>query len=154
LVCACGTGTTLAGLAQAAALRKSKLNLHGIPVLKQGAYLEGEIQALYPDLKQYQLHTQYHFGGYGKTKPALNAFVKDFSRQTGVLIEPTYTGKALYALFDLIGSGKLSPEADILFLHTGGLTGLLGHLPKLVPSTDMRTEINVDQKGLPRQGGV
>lgn len=133
ILCACGTGTTLAGLAHGAAARDPLTRLHGVPVLRQGAYLKAEIEGIYPGLDNYQLHTGYHFGGYGKTRPELHGFVLDFSRQTGILIEPTYTGKALYALLDLMLQGNIPDEQRPLFIHTGGLTGLLGHLNKLIP---------------------
>lgn len=126
IVCACGTGTTLAGLAHAGK-KQPGTHFHGIPVLKQGHYLREEILNLYPKLDNFTLHTPYHFGGYGKTNAVLNAFVAHFSAQTGILIEPTYTGKALFGLMDLIQQGYFMHER-VLFIHTGGLTGLLGHL--------------------------
>ena len=76
------------------------------------------------------LHTDYHFGGYAKTKPELIHFIKDFVSTTGIMIEPTYTGKALYALHDLIIKDIFKANDRILFVHTGGLTGLLGMLEK------------------------
>ena len=133
IFCACGTGTTLAGLANAGKAWPYT-HFHGIPVLKPGAYLHQEIDNLYPGLDNYSLHTEYHFGGYGKTKPELLAFVQDFSAQTGVLIEPTYTAKALYGLFDLMHKGNFLDQ-EVLFIHTGGLSGLLGHLDKIIPGT-------------------
>jgi 1-aminocyclopropane-1-carboxylate deaminase len=44
------------------------------------------------------------------------------------MIEPTYTGKALFAMHDLLNKNVFSPRERILFVHTGGLTGLLGML--------------------------
>src|SRR5690606_40817001 len=51
-----------------------------------------------------ELHTSYHFGGYAKTKPELIDFIKDFCKETGIMIEPVYTGKLFYAVVDLIRS--------------------------------------------------
>ena len=42
------------------------------------------------------------------------------------MIEPTYTGKLLYALDDLIKNDYFTPADKILVVHTGGLTGILG----------------------------
>jgi 1-aminocyclopropane-1-carboxylate deaminase len=58
----------------------------------------------------YLLNTyRYHFGGYGKTTPELIDFVKEFVAETGILIEPIYTGKMLYALFDLARKDHFKP---------------------------------------------
>lgn len=129
IICACGTGTTVAGLIQG--LPKGRqTKIHGIPVLKGGDFIREEVSALGQDSTAVLLHTDYHFGGYAKTKPELIQFVKNFSQETGVLIEPTYTGKAFYGLYDLIKQDYFPPEAKILIIHTGGLTGFLGMLDK------------------------
>jgi 1-aminocyclopropane-1-carboxylate deaminase len=126
--CAAGTGTTAAGIAQALAEKSPNTKLHIVPVLKGGGFILDEMEKLNAPLRQTILHTDYHFGGYAKTKPALLQFVKDFVAQTGIMIEPTYTGKALFAMHDLLNKNVFSPRERILFVHTGGLTGLLGML--------------------------
>ena len=74
----------------------------------------------------YQLHTEYDFGGYAKTDDKLISFIKQFVADTGILIEPIYTGKMLYAIYDLAGKGYFKPGSSILAIHTSGLIGLLG----------------------------
>jgi 1-aminocyclopropane-1-carboxylate deaminase len=74
----------------------------------------------------YDLHTDYHFGGYAKTTPELIDFIKQFVAKTGILIEPVYTGKMLYALYDLAAKDHFKPGDRILAIHTGGIWGLLG----------------------------
>jgi len=123
--CACGTGTTLAGLALANG--DSAMQMHGVPVLKGGEFLYGELEKLGADPEKVHLHTDYHFGGYAKAKPELLAFVRSFAQRTGIMIEPTYTGKLFYALHDLIQRDFFPPGSKILAIHTGGLTGFLGH---------------------------
>jgi len=129
IICACGTGTTVAGLIQGQAAG-SQTRIHGIPVLKGGDFIRDEVAALGQDSASLLLHNDYHFGGYAKTKPELIQFVKDFSQETGILIEPTYTGKAFYGLYDLIKQNYFPPEAKIVIIHTGGLTGFLGMIDK------------------------
>lgn len=129
--CACGTGTTLAGLAMGLATQQTGTVLHGIPVLKGAGFIRDEIQKLgIIDSSAVQLHLDYHFGGYAKTKPELIEFIKMFAQQTSLLIEPTYTGKLFYALHDLILKRKIERGSTVLMVHTGGLTGLLGMLHK------------------------
>jgi len=46
------------------------------------------------------------------------------ARLSGLVFDPVYTGKALSGLWDLCESGELRGKR-VLFLHTGGLPGLL-----------------------------
>lgn len=130
IFCAAGTGTTATGIALALAEREPYTQLHIVPVLKGGDFVLDEMKKNNTPTTQTTLHTDYHFGGYAKTKPELLSFVKDFMSRTGIMIEPTYTGKALFALHHLIENDTFKPEERILFIHTGGLTGLLGMLDR------------------------
>lgn len=130
IFCAAGTGTTAAGLAMGIATAQAATQLHVVPVLKGASFIELEMAALGAPLSHSTLHGDYHFGGYAKTKPELIQFVKDFVAHTGIMIEPTYTGKALYAMHDLIAQDYFEENSNILFIHSGGLTGLLGMLDK------------------------
>lgn len=127
IFCACGTGATLAGIAKGAEEHQPKAVIHGIPVLKGGDFIWDAIHSLYPDIKNVTLHLDYHFGGYAKTKPELIEFIKDFCSTTGLLVEPVYTGKAFFALLDLVKKNYFQPGEKILIIHTGGLTGFLGN---------------------------
>lgn len=130
IVCAAGTGTTAAGLAQGIVDNNLNTELHVIPVLKNGGFILDVIEKFNVPTDNIKLHLDYHFGGYAKIKPELINFIKDYVQSTGVMIEPTYTGKAMYALHDLIEKDYFPEESKILFIHTGGLTGLLGQLDK------------------------
>ncbi len=130
IFCACGTGTTLAGLYRGCMEAGLHTHLHGIPVLAGGDFIREAIAKLYAGKEpaHITLHTEYHFGGYAKTKPALHAFIKYFCAETGILIEPVYTGKLLYGVFDLAKHDYFKPKDRILVVHTGGLMGILGKL--------------------------
>jgi len=128
LFCACGTGTTLAGLGIGLREQGKKTQLHGVPVLAGGAFIQQNIKTLDPLSTGVSLHINYHFGGYAKTKPELLHFIKEFVSETGMLIEPIYTGKLLYCLTDLMAKRYFKEKSRILILHTGGITGLLGKL--------------------------
>jgi 1-aminocyclopropane-1-carboxylate deaminase len=45
---------------------------------------------------------------------------------TGILIDPIYTGKMLYGIYDLAAKGYFKPGSKILAVHSGGIWGLLG----------------------------
>lgn len=128
IFCACGTGTTIAGLNEGCARHGLDTEIHGIAVLAGGDFIRDAAAKLSPQTTQDRLHihTDYHFGGYAKTKPVLNTFIKQFTSTTGILIEPVYTGKLLYGVFDLAEHDYFEAGARILIVHTGGLTGILG----------------------------
>jgi len=127
IFCACGTGTTAAGIING--IRRHQLNttFHAVPVLKNGEFIRGDINKhLEANSALFEMHTDYHFGGYGKITPPLIDFIKTFVAETGILIEPVYTGKMLYAIFDLARKDYFSPGSEILAIHSGGIWGLLG----------------------------
>lgn len=126
LFCACGTGTTAAGIINGITAGQVPTQFHAIPVFKGGDFMRHEIDKYLLAPASYQLHTDYHFGGYAKTTPALINFIKEFIAATGILIEPVYTGKMLYAIFDLAQKNYFKPGDDILAVHSGGIWGLLG----------------------------
>ncbi len=130
ILCACGTGATLAGLQQGISNKAMDVQLHGVPVLKGGEFIRKEVQQLGVTAQTIKLHTDYHFGGYAKTKPDLLVFIQSFVTQTGIMIEPTYTGKLFYAAYDLIRQDYFARDTKILLIHTGGLTGFLGMYEK------------------------
>ena len=126
IICACGTGTTAAGIINGINQHQLSTQFHGLPVLKNGEFLRKDIDTFLEKSATYHLHTDYHFGGYGKINDELIRFVKQFVASTGILIEPIYTGKMLYALYDLAAKKHFSPGSRILAIHTGGIWGLLG----------------------------
>lgn len=67
-----------------------------------------------------------HFGGYGKKSAELLSFVQNFGENTGLLLDPVYSGKAMWALCQQICQQTLPPASRVLFIHTGGLQGARG----------------------------
>jgi 1-aminocyclopropane-1-carboxylate deaminase len=126
IFCACGTGTTAAGIINGLIKRNLTTHFNAIPVLKNGGFMQDEIDKFLIAPTNYSLHLDYHFGGYGKTTPELIQFIKQFVADTGILIEPVYTGKMLYALYDLAAKHHFAPGSKILAIHSGGIWGLLG----------------------------
>ncbi len=126
IFCACGTGTTAAGIINGINTHALATNFHAVPVFKNGGFMADEIDKLLTAPANYDLHIDYHFGGYGKVNNELITFVKDFVAKTGILIEPIYTGKMLYGLYDLVAKKYFKPGSSILAVHSGGLWGLLG----------------------------
>ena len=132
IFCAAGTGTTAAGLLRGINKHQLTTQLHVIPVLKGGEFIRDEIASYENDMSKLTLHTDYHFGGYAKTTPKLINFVKDFTAQTGMLIDTVYTAKMFYAINELKQNQYFKPTAKILAIHTGGLLGIFGMKDKLI----------------------
>jgi 1-aminocyclopropane-1-carboxylate deaminase len=126
IFCACGTGTTAAGIINGLQSHQLATVFNAVPVFKNGGFMKDEIDQYLTTPTQYQLHTEYHFGGYAKVDDELIAFIKRFVADTGILIEPVYTGKMLYAIYDLTSKGYFKPGSKILAIHSGGIWGLLG----------------------------
>ena len=124
IICAGGTGTTLAGLINSAAGHHQVI---GIPILKNAGWMEDAIRALLQPtaIAGWQLFTQYHGGGYAKTTPALFAFINDFYAQTGIPLDIIYTGKMAMAFRELAVDGHFPEGSRVLLIHTGGLQGNL-----------------------------
>lgn len=126
IFCACGTGTTAAGIINGLTNHQLKTKFNAVPVFKNGGFIKDEIDRFLTSPAQYDTHTDYHFGGYGKATTELIDFVKQFVAATGIVIEPVYTGKMMYGLYDLINKGHFKPGSKILAIHSGGIWGLLG----------------------------
>lgn len=126
IFCAAGTGTTAAGLLKGIQQHQLNTKLHIIPVLKGASFIKDEIVQYTPLTDHLHLHLDYHFGGYAKTTPELINFIKTFTAQTGLLLDPVYTAKMFYAILDLQKLGTIGKDEKILAVHTGGLMGLFG----------------------------
>jgi 1-aminocyclopropane-1-carboxylate deaminase len=125
IFCACGTGTTAAGIINGLSKKNLNTNFGAISALK-GDFLRDKIQSYLKRPRSFDFYSNYSFGGYAKTQPELISFIENFSAQTGILLDPVYTGKMMFAIFHLIEKGHFSAGAKILAIHTGGLLGLFG----------------------------
>ncbi|WP_229719279.1 1-aminocyclopropane-1-carboxylate deaminase/D-cysteine desulfhydrase [Winogradskyella schleiferi] len=121
ICCAVGTGGTISGIINAAQSHQSIL---GFPALK-GESLQQDIRK-FANQDHWDLITDYHFGGYGKIKPELIAFINRFKKDYGIPLDPIYTGKMVFGVFDLIEKGFFPKDSKILVIHTGGLQGIAG----------------------------
>lgn len=125
---ASGTGGTLAGLALGL---NSKSKAIGFSVLKGGGFLRDNVKNLLSHFRKensddWDIITDYHFGGYARTNSELNNFCLEFYKQNKIEIEPIYTGKMLWGVFDLIHKNYFPENSTIIALHSGGLQGLNG----------------------------
>ena len=116
-----GTGTTASGLCRS--LKSDELIV--FPALKGGGFILEEMSnyCAPEQLKKVQLQLDYHFGGYGKTKPTQIDFMQSFYSEYNVELDKVYTSKMMFGLFDLIEKKHFKKGTRILAIHTGGLQG-------------------------------
>jgi 1-aminocyclopropane-1-carboxylate deaminase len=123
ILCACGTGTTLAGLISSALPHQQ---VQGYVVLKGAEYLKGTI-ALLTKGTNWQLIHDYHNGGYAKTSPELIHFINNFYAETRIPLDVVYTGKLVWGFSQAVLN--FPAGSKVLLIHTGGLQGNLSLSP-------------------------
>lgn len=121
-VCTCvGTGGTISGLINSSNPNQKIL---GFPALK-GDFLQEDI-AKFATKTNWELITDYHFGGYAKINTTLVSFINKFKKNYNMPLDPVYTGKMMFGVFDLIAKNYFPKGSKILIIHTGGLQGIAG----------------------------
>ena len=122
-ICSCvGTGGTLAGIINSI---EASQKVIGFPALK-GDFLIKEIQQYCRGQKNWQLVSDYHFGGYGKYSDELIHFINRFKEDTMIPLDPIYTGKMMFGILDMIKKNTFPKGSKILIIHSGGLQGIEG----------------------------
>jgi 1-aminocyclopropane-1-carboxylate deaminase len=120
--CSCGTGGTISGIINS--LKKHQKAI-GFPALKGAGFLKEEID-IYVKNSQWELNLDYHFGGYAKVSSTLIEFINNFKEKHQIPLDPVYTGKMIYGLWDLIEKDYFRRGSSIVVIHTGGLQGIEG----------------------------
>lgn len=119
-----GTGGTMAGLVKAARPHQTVL---GFSALKNGEFLAGVVQEHNPEAPcTWSVVGDYHYGGFAKVNEELIRYINRVKEETGVGLEPIYTGKALMGIRDLVSKGHFKWGTKILLIHTGGMRGIKG----------------------------
>ena len=133
IVCAEGSGGTMAGLALGAKLFLPGTRVHGMMVdtdpfdvitprlMKEAAaLLERDVEITASDYSLRDVCGP----GYAIASPEGNAAVRLMAENEGIFLDPVYTGKAFGGLIALAKEGAFKPGERVLFLHSGGAGGL------------------------------
>lgn len=118
IITACGTGSTLAGIAAGTSPHQKAV---GIAVLRAEKFLMQSVLSQGAPADRTSLIFNYHFGGYAKNNEKLLNFCTEFSSLTGIPLEPVYTGKLFFAVMDLISKFYFPAGSNIALIHTGGI---------------------------------
>lgn len=121
ICCAMGTGGTISGIINSSSETQEIIGFSSL----KGDFLSDVIRN-FVQKKNWNVNCDYHFGGYGKVSDELISFLNFFYKQTKIPLDPVYTGKMMFGIFDLIEKGYFPPNSKILAIHTGGLQGVAG----------------------------
>ncbi len=121
ICCSVGTGGTISGIINCSFPHQKII---GFPALK-GDFLQKDI-CKFVKKENWELISDYHFGGYAKVTPELIAFMNEFYKENNIPLDPIYTGKMVFGVIDLIKQNYFPENSKILLIHTGGLQGIAG----------------------------
>ncbi|MGC4066115.1 MAG: D-cysteine desulfhydrase family protein [Polyangiaceae bacterium] len=139
IVVACGSGGTAAGVALGARHVTVANRVDAIAVTGTESYFRQITDRIIVDARALDdglgatvplhIHDQYRGPAYAVASTEQLAFIVNVARKTGIVLDPVYTGKALFGLSQL-------PErpSRALFIHTGGLPGALAEVGQLEPA--------------------
>jgi D-cysteine desulfhydrase len=130
VVHACGSGGTAAGIVLGAQRFDVAPVVHAIAVCDDRPYFESVIGRIVLEavgrgadgdaLAELVVHDAFKGPAYAVASDEQRAFIVEVARRTGLVLDPVYSGKALFGL-----SRMQDKPRRVLFIHTGGLPGLL-----------------------------
>ena len=131
-----GSRGTQAGLTLGAHLAGVSYRLHGVAVsagepekIERARRVAGEAAALLgagDSVRAAEFFTDQGFigEGYGVPTPAALDALRLVARTEALILDPTYTAKAMAALIDDVRAGRIAGSDTVVFLHTGGSPAL------------------------------
>lgn len=137
IVTAVGSGGTYAGLYLGTKLYDWDIDILGFAVCRDSIHFQKRIYdicaTVQSDLKRdlridparIEIDERFIGPGYAKVGPREITFMRDIARNSGLVLDPAYTGKALLGLLTSVADGIFKAGSKILFIHTGGQWGLL-----------------------------
>ena len=153
IIHATGSGGTQAGLTAGAVLHELDATILGIAVCDNAEYFQTKVhadivewQSLYSvpvDTGKISIHVDDQFIGPGYARATEQVFtvIRELARLEGLILDPVYTGKAFHGMIEKIKRGDFAGQSDIVFVHTGGIFGLMsqrGFLDSAMVETQQR----------------
>lgn len=138
LVTAVGSGGTLAGMALGKKIFGLRGEILGVNVCDDAAFFTKKVLDLVSKAckrfkisrmniteEDFRILDGYVGPGYSIPTDENIELIKQAARSEGIVLDPVYTSKAFYGMLKEIEKGSLKKNANILFIHTGGIFGLL-----------------------------
>ncbi len=123
VVCATGTGATIAGLCLAA---PKQVKVVGVQAVAEGDATLKRIQHWLGFSPTQLSIIEGHFGGFAKNPPELKRFMHEFEQQRGIPVDPIYNAKVVYQIAKMYANGHFTEKDKVLIINTGGLQGKRG----------------------------
>lgn len=136
IIAATGSGGTYSGLWLSNKLHNRNADIYGICVGGDSVYFKSKIYGILNESMNYigisfpiarediKIIDGYVGRGYALSRPEELGFISDLAKLESIILDPVYTGKAMYGLTEEIKKGTFKDYKNILFIHTGGLFGL------------------------------
>ena len=130
-----GSGGTYAGLYYKNYVDGNDSKIYGINVSQDAEHFKTAILGLLDEISSYtdrkidlnkediNIIDGYVGKGYALSRQDEIDFISDLARKEGIILDPVYTGKAMYGLVSEIKKGSFKDHENILFIHTGGIFG-------------------------------
>lgn len=133
---ASGTGTTQAGIILGVRMAQAASKVIGVSVARDEKRGKDAIKEAIQDIQDYmtvpnvdgsdiRFDDGFLMGGYGKSTKQLDEFLQNIKYKFGLVLDPIYSGKAFYCLWDYVKSGRIKPGENILFWNTGGVLNII-----------------------------
>jgi 1-aminocyclopropane-1-carboxylate deaminase len=119
-----GTGCTAAGVILGLGLKGKTYVFQAATKGVSKDYMNRYFVKYPTQITDYQfIEKDYTFGGFARLTPELRIFIEKFNTETGILLDPVYTGKMMFGIFELLALGYFGTNAVVVALHTGGMQG-------------------------------
>jgi 1-aminocyclopropane-1-carboxylate deaminase/D-cysteine desulfhydrase-like pyridoxal-dependent ACC family enzyme len=135
IILASGTGTTQAGLIVGLERLGWQARVLGISVARRNPRGRDIVEQACRDLRAHlgvakrsghvDFRDDWVGEGYEKAAKSVLSAIRMAAEMEGLILDPTYTGKAFAALLNLVREGEIRKGATVLFWHTGGLMNLV-----------------------------
>lgn len=119
---AAGTGTTAAGIIQYGNLSQYKTLI--INTLRNESLKDEIRQNVNDENREWEILSEYHFGGYARTNNSLRLFAQEFYDNYAIRLDPVYNVKLCYAMNDILDKEVSYRGKSLLLIHTGGYQGI------------------------------
>lgn len=149
IVCAVGSGGTLAGLVLGAKVLGLDARIWGVNVCDDARYFQNRVLEIAEELarswrawgmgapplvtrEEIRVLDGYVGPGYAKPYPESLETIRWIARKEGLLLDPVYTGKAFHGMLEEARRGRFRPGERVLFVHTGGVFSLFAYRRELL----------------------
>ncbi len=135
IVVTVGSGGTYAGLYYGNHVNDNPATIYGINITDNKEHFQNAIVGLLEEIsvftnkkidvdkKDINIIDGYVGEGYALSRSEEINFINNFAKLEGIVLDPVYTGKAMFGLVEEINKGNFNSYDNILFIHTGGLFG-------------------------------